>query len=476
MTECYEMIIGLEVHVELKTKTKIFCSCKTDFGAPQNTQICPVCMGLPGALPTLNGKVVEYAAKAGLALNCEIAGFSKQDRKNYFYPDLPKAYQISQFDRPLCERGHLDIETEGGAKRIGITRIHIEEDAGKLVHHREKGTMIDCNRCGVPLIEIVSEPDIRSADEAKAYLQKLRTVILYTGVSDCKMNEGSLRCDVNLSVRKKGETKLGTRTEMKNLNSFQFIGKAIEYEFRRQVEVIESGGEVVQETRRFDASNGKTFSMRTKENANDYRYFPDPDLLPVIMTKERVEEIRGTIPTLPDVRKAVYSEKYGLPSCDGEALTSDIYLADYFEAAAEKTKYPKLVSNMLLSEIMGLVEGDGFSIGIHPKNLGKLADLAGDETINSATVKKLIRRMLEKDFDPEAVVVAEGLGQINDLEVIKGFAKAAIEQCDKSVEDYKKGKKTASKAVIGKAMALSSGKANPRILGAAVEAMLEELL
>ena len=278
----YEMVIGLEVHVELKTATKIFCGCSTKFGAAPNTQCCPVCTGMPGSLPVLNGKVVEYAVKAGLATGCKIATYSKQDRKNYFYPDLPKAYQISQYDLPLCSEGHLDIETESGKKRIGITRIHIEEDAGKLVHQEGKGTFIDCNRCGVPLIEIVSEPDMRSAEEAKAYLQKLRAIILYTGVSDCKMNEGSLRCDVNLSIRKKGSDKLGTRTEMKNLNSFQNVVKAIEYEYARQVSVLEEGGEVIQETRRFDMNTGKTSSMRSKENADDYRYFPDPDLVPIV--------------------------------------------------------------------------------------------------------------------------------------------------------------------------------------------------
>ena len=290
----YEMVIGLEVHAELKTETKIFCSCPTAFGAAPNTQCCPVCMGLPGTLPVLNRKVVDYAVKAGLAMHCTIASYSKEDRKNYFYPDLPKAYQISQYDLPLCREGYLDIETESGAKRIGITRIHIEEDAGKLIHDDKNGTMIDCNRCGVPLIEIVSEPDIRSAQEAKAYLQKLRAIILYTGVSDCRMEEGSLRCDVNLSVRKAGETAFGTRTEMKNLNSFQFIVKAIEYEYRRQVDELENGGVILQETRRFDPDSGKTFAMRGKENANDYRYFPDPDLPPIVLDAATVAALAGS--------------------------------------------------------------------------------------------------------------------------------------------------------------------------------------
>lgn len=475
MIKDYEMVIGLEVHVELKTKTKIFCSCSTAFGAAPNTQTCPVCMGLPGVLPVLNGKVVEYAVKAGLATNCKIANYSKQDRKNYFYPDLPKAYQISQYDLPLCEHGYLDIETENGTKRIGITRIHIEEDAGKLVHDDEKGTMIDCNRCGVPLIEIVSEPDIRSAEEAKAYLQKLRAIILYTGVSDCKMQEGSLRCDVNLSVRKKGTEKFGTRTEMKNLNSFQFIGKAIEYEYKRQVEAIEAGEEIVQETRRFDANTGKTYSMRTKENANDYRYFPDPDLPPIELTDARIGDIRASIPSLPDERKAMYMEKYSLSAYDGEVITTDIALANYFEAAAAKTMYPKLVANMLLSEVMRLVETETFECNIAPENFAALATLAGEEVINSSTVKKLIKEMWACDCDPVEKVEREGLAQINDEAVILPMVVAAIEANPKSVADYKKGKVAAAKAIIGKVMAVSGGKANPVIIQKLVEEKLAEM-
>ena len=418
MIKDYEMVIGLEVHVELKTETKIFCSCPTTFGAAPNTQTCPVCLGLPGTLPVLNGKVVDYAVKAGLATNCTIARYSKQDRKNYFYPDLPKAYQISQYDLPLCEHGWLDIETAEGAKRIGITRIHIEEDAGKLVHDDEKGTMIDCNRCGVPLIEIVSEPDIRSAEEAKAYLQKLRAIILYTGVSDCKMNEGSLRCDVNLSVRKKGTEAFGTRTEMKNLNSFQFIVKAIEYEYKRQVEAIEAGEKIIQETRRFDANSGKTYSMRTKENANDYRYFPDPDLPPIKLTDEKIAALQAQIPRLPDARKKEYMEKYGLSAYDGEVLTTDMALADYFEQAAAETKYPKLVANMLLSEVMRLADGEDSICKILPNRMAALASLSGDGVINSATVKKLIKELWEADFDVEEKVVCEGLAQVSDEAVI----------------------------------------------------------
>lgn len=474
MIKDYEMVIGLEVHVELKTKTKIFCSCPTTFGAAPNTQTCPVCLGLPGTLPVLNGQVVDYAVKAGLATNCTIARFSKQDRKNYFYPDLPKAYQISQYDLPLCEHGWLDIETGDGAKRIGITRIHIEEDAGKLMHDNEKGTMIDCNRCGVPLIEIVSEPDIRSAEEAKAYLQKLRAIILYTGVSDCKMNEGSLRCDVNLSVRKKGAEAFGTRTEMKNLNSFQFIGKAIEYEYKRQVEAIEAGEKIVQETRRFDANTGKTYSMRTKENANDYRYFPDPDLPPIRLTDEKIAQLQAQIPRLPDQRKKEYMEKYGLSAYDGEVLTTDMAMADYFEKAAAGTRYPKLVANMLLSEVMRLADGEESVCKILPQRMATLATLSGDGVINSATVKKLIKELWETDFDVEEKVQREDLAQVSDEAVILKWVQEAIRQNPKSVADYQKGKKAAAKAIVGKVMAVSGGRANPTVVDRLVEETLNE--
>lgn len=461
MIKDYEMVIGLEVHVELKTKTKIFCSCPTDFGAEPNTQTCPVCMGLPGTLPVLNGKVVDYAVKAGLATNCTIAKYSKQDRKNYFYPDLPKAYQISQYDLPLCENGWLDIETENGPKKIGITRIHIEEDAGKLVHDDTHGTMIDCNRCGVPLIEIVSEPDIRSAEEAKAYLQKLRAIILYTGVSDCKMQEGSLRCDVNLSVRKKGTEKFGTRTEMKNINSFAFVVKAIEYEYKRQVEAIEAGETIVQETRRFDPDSGKTFSMRTKENANDYRYFPDPDLPPIILTDDEIKALGTQIPELPDARKKKYIEQYELSAYDGELLTNDKSMADYFEAAAANTKYPKLLANMMISEMMRLITTENFECKISPEHMACLASLAGDEVINSSTAKKLLVRMWENDFDPAEIVKAENLEQINDEAILLGYIREAIEANPRSVADYKRGKTIAAKSIVGQAMAKSKGKANP---------------
>ena len=463
MIKDYEMVIGLEVHVELKTKTKIFCSCSTTYGAKPNTQTCPVCMGLPGVLPVLNKKVVEYAVKAGLATNCKIAHFSKQDRKNYFYPDLPKAYQISQYDIPLCENGYLMIETEEGSKRIGITRIHIEEDAGKLVHDDKYGTMIDCNRCGVPLIEIVSEPDIRSAKEAVAYLEKLRTIILYSGISECKRNEGAFRCDVNLSVRKKGQTEFGTRTEMKNINSSQYVAQAIEYEYKRQVETIESGGRIVQETRKFDQETGKTYAMRTKENANDYRYFPDPDLPPIELTDADILKLEREIGELPDERKQKFMKTYGLTAYDSDALLADPAMANYFEEVAKHTTYYKIVANIFTTEIMRLSKED-FFCPVKAENMAKLAILFGEQIINSSTVKQLFGRMWIKDIDPVEIVEKEGLAQINDREVLDAIVEEVLKSGEKLINDYRNGKRKAFEALMGKAMGLTSGKANPVVL------------
>ena len=469
----YEMVIGLEVHVELKTATKIFCSCPTAFGAEPNTQCCPVCMGMPGTLPVLNEQVVNYAIMAGIATNCQIASFSKEDRKNYFYPDLPKAYQISQYDLPLCQNGYIDIETENStSKRIGITRIHIEEDAGKLVHADGKGTFIDCNRCGVPLIEIVSEPDIRSAEEAKAYLQKLRAIILYTGISDCRMNEGSMRCDVNLSVRKKGETAFGTRTEMKNLNSFQFITKAIEFEFQRQVEAVESGEVIVQETRRFDQLAGKTLSMRRKENANDYRYFPDPDLAPIHVSPEMLQSLSNRIPVLPDQRKQEYVERYGLTAYAAEQITSQKELADYFEATAQKTDYPLLAANLILTEVMRLLAQDEVHIPISADNFARLVQYIGEGKVNSSTGKKILNMMWEKDQDPVELIRREGLEQINDKAVLREIALQVIAEQPKLTSDYKKGKAAVLQALVGQVMKKTSGKGNP----VSIQEILTELL
>ena len=472
MSTAYEMVIGLEVHVELKTKTKIFCGCSTAFGAAPNTQCCPVCMGMPGTLPVLNEQVVEYAVKAGLATHCTIARYSKEDRKNYFYPDLPKAYQISQYDLPLCEHGWLDIQTKAGEKRIGITRIHIEEDAGKLIHTASGGTLCDYNRCGVPLIEIVSEPDIRSAEEAVAYVQKLRAIMLYTGVSDCKMQEGSLRCDVNLSVRKRGEKAFGTRTEMKNLNSFQFIQKAITYEYKRQVEALEAGEKIVQETRRFDEKTGKTFSMRRKENANDYRYFPDPDLVPIVLSDTAIARLEGEIPVLPDERKAAYLERFGLTAADAEALVSQREIADYFEAAAAHSKGVKTLAHLITSEVFRLLPVGETRIPIAPAHLGRIADLLEEGRINSGTGKRLIQALWEEDQDPEALAEREGLWQQSDEGVLRPLVEQALIENEKSVSDYKNGKRQAIQPLIGQVLKKTAGKGNPVV----IRRLLEELL
>lgn len=471
----YEAVIGLEVHVELKTKTKIFCSCPTDFGAPPNTQVCPVCMGLPGALPRLNRRVAEYAVKAGLATKCRISRVSGHDRKNYFYPDLPKAYQISQYETPICYGGYLDIETKEGERRIGITRIHIEEDAGKLIHDKHSGTLIDYNRCGVPLIEIVSEPDIRSAEEAKTYLRKLRSLLLFAGISDCRMNEGSLRCDINISVRRIGQTLLGTRTEIKNLNSFAFVGKAIEAEFARQVDIVSKGGTVVRETRRFNTATGKSEAMRSKESVNDYRFFPEPDLTDVVITEEDIERLSREIPMLPHKRKRIYMEDYGLSSYDSEILSSDMALSDYFNEAVSFAdgRSVKTLVNLILGEVLRFSGGDDFSCPIKPQALARLADLLAAEQINSSTAKKLVARLFaDSSLDPEEIVKSEALFQINDREALLPIVRSAIENDPKSISDYKNGKSNALRAIVGAVMSSTASLANPRI----VEDIIEELL
>ncbi len=472
----YEMVIGLEVHCELKTKTKIFCSCPTDFGAEPNTQCCPICMGLPGTLPVLNKKVVEYAVKAGLASNCTIARYSKEDRKNYFYPDLPKAYQISQYDLPLCEHGYLDIETENGTKRIGITRIHIEEDAGKLVHDADKGTLIDCNRCGVPLIEIVSEPDIRSAEEAVAYVRKLRSILLYAGVSDCRMQEGSLRCDVNLSVRKVGTEAFGTRTEMKNINSFTFIQRAIQYEYKRQVDAIENGEVIRQETRRFDPNTGKTSCMRSKEDADDYRYFPDPDLPPICLSDEVIASLQKEIPVLPDERKKEYVRLYGLTAYDSELITSSRVLADYFESCAGRTNYPKLLANLLIGEIFRILPTDvtASDLRADPEKFASVAQLMGEGVINSSVAKKLALEVWQDGIDPIAAVKERHLEQINDPDAVRALVERTLQEQPNLLRDYRAGKTKAFTALIGRAMASSGGKANPVLLNQLLQEALDQ--
>lgn len=463
MLDGYEMVVGLEVHVELKTRTKIFCSCATTFGAAPNTQCCPVCMGFPGTLPVLNGEVVHFAVKAGLATGCEISRYSKQDRKNYFYPDLPKAYQISQYDLPLCLKGGLTVETPEGEKRIGITRIHIEEDAGKLVHDPEKGTLVDMNRCGVPLIEIVSEPDMRTPQEAVAYLQKLRAVIAYTGISDCKMNEGSLRADVNLSIHKPGEP-FGTRTEMKNLNSFQSVERAICEEYRRQVECMRKGETIVQETRRFDQQSGKTTSMRRKEDANDYRYFPDPDLAPIVLTDEQIETWRRELPALPDERKQKYMADFGLSSYAAEQLVSSKELAEYFETAVQKTKAPQTMANLMITELFRLMEGEESVSRIAPERLAVVADMQAAGEINNAAAKKTIVALWEHDFDPVRYVEEHDLKQLSDEKALLAAVRQAMAENPQMVEGYRAGKIKLKKAVMGAAMRICGGNANPELL------------
>ncbi|MBQ4066513.1 MAG: Asp-tRNA(Asn)/Glu-tRNA(Gln) amidotransferase subunit GatB [Clostridia bacterium] len=472
-TSEYETVIGLEVHAELKTSSKIFCSCSTDFGAEPNTQVCPICLGLPGTLPTLNKRALELAVRAGLSLNCTIAEVSGFDRKNYFYPDLPKAYQITQFERPICTDGSIEIETANEKKTVGITRIHMEEDAGKLIHRGDR-TLIDCNRCGVPLIEIVSEPDIRSAEEAVAYLKALRAVLLFGGVCDGKMNEGSLRCDVNLSVRRPGEP-MGTRCEIKNLNSFKFIEKAIEYEAKRQIAVLESGGTVLMETRRFDENEKKTFPMRKKESQSDYRFFPEPDLPPVVLTDRDIKRIKSRLPRLPHERMAEYSSLYSIPADDCKVLTSEPETADYFEKCAACTRFPRTASNLIITELMGIARSGESIVRILPENIGKLSDMMGDELIGSATAKRLIREMWEQDFDPAEKAEREGLYQINDEETLLGFVRAAIAKSEKAVEDYKKGKESAIKSIIGRAMGESRGRANPATVACLTEKLLSEI-
>ena len=465
--EDYEVIIGLEVHAELSTKTKIFCSCPTEFGAAPNTHTCPICMAMPGTLPVLNEKVVEYAVKAGLATNCEISRDSKNDRKNYFYPDTPRAYQISQFDKPLCEHGYIEIETEQGKKKIRLERIHIEEDAGKLNHDEfAGGSLVDLNRAGVPLIEMVSEPDLRSSGEAERYLRKLKSILEYIEVSDCKMQEGSLRADVNVSVHKPGEP-LGTRTEMKNMNSFRSIVRGIEYEIERQIDVIEDGGKIEQETLRWDDVSGKTFPMRDKEDAQDYRYFPDPDLVAIKLSEEYIENIRKTLPEMPESRKERYLRDYKLSEKDAGIITSSKYLSDLFEKASEICGNYKAVNNWIISDISRILnetEMDPKEIPFDAKQLAKLVTLIDKGTISSSIGKKVLIELFENPRDPEDIIKEKGWIQISDEGAIKEVVLKIIEANPQSVADFKAGKDRALGFLVGQAMKETKGKANPQML------------
>ena len=474
--EDYEIVIGLEVHSELSTKTKIFCSCPTEFGGEPNTHCCPVCMAMPGTLPVLNEKVVEYAIKAGLATNCEIASISKNDRKNYFYPDLPKAYQISQYDMPLCEHGYVEIEVGGEKKKIGLTRIHIEEDAGKLNHDDYgRGSLVDLNRAGVPLIEIVSEPDLRSSEEVDLYLKKLKSILEYIEVSDCKMQEGSLRADVNVSVRKKGQKEFGTRTEMKNMNSFKSIVRAIDYEAERQIEVLEDGGKIDQETLRWDDVSGKTFPMRDKEDAQDYRYFPDPDLVAIKISEEMKENIRKSLPEMPESRKERYINEYKLPEYDSNILISSKYFSDLFEGATKVCNNAKAVSNWIMTDItkeLNEKELEPSDIPFTAEELGKLVVLIDKGTISSSIAKKVLDEMFKEPRDPQKIIEEKGWVQISDEGAIKEIVLKIIEANPQSVADFKAGKDKAVGFLVGQAMKETRGKANPQMLN---KMFLEEL-
>ena len=474
--EDYEVIIGLEVHAELSTKTKIFCSCKTEFGAEPNTHICPVCMALPGALPVLNEKVVEYAVKAGLATNCSISKDSRNDRKNYFYPDLPKAYQISQADKPLCNNGYIEIEDDNGnTKKVRILRIHIEEDAGKLNHNEfGGGSLVDLNRAGVPLIEIVSEPDIRSEAEADRYLKKLKSILQYIDVSDCKMQEGSLRADVNVSVHKKGEP-FGTRTEMKNMNSFKSISRAIEYEKNRQIDELERGNTITQETLRWDDLEGRTFSMRNKEDAQDYRYFPEPDLGVIKLSDEYIENIKKELPEMPESRKERYINELGLSEKDSNNITSSKFLSDLFEKAGEISGNYKAVCNWINSDIARIVnekEIEPEQIPFTAEELAELVKLIDKGTISSSIAKKVLDELFENPRKPSQIIEEKGWIQISDEGQIKEVVLKILAENEQSVIDYKAGKDRALGFLVGQAMKETKGKANPKMLN---QMFLEEL-
>lgn len=479
----YEAVIGLEVHTELQTTTKIFCGCKTSFGAEPNTNVCPVCLGLPGVLPVLNKRVLEFAVRAGLALNCEISRFSKFDRKNYYYPDLPKNFQTSQFDLPICERGHLDIEVNGEKKQIRITRAHMEEDAGKLVHHGTSITdsdysLVDYNRTGTPLLEIVTEPDMRSAKEAVAYLEKMRAILQYIGISDCRMEEGSLRCDANVSVRPVGQKELGTKAEIKNINSFKGVEKAIEYEALRQAEILEDGGKIIQETRTWDEKEGVTKSMRTKEEANDYRYFPEPDLAPFTVSEEYIEDIRKTLPELPDERRERYIANFGLSSTDAQYMTNDKDTSDYFEKVVAAGADPKASVNWIMGEFASQLSNAGIEIAkapVTPENLAKLLALIAKETISGKIAKKVFAEMWKDGADPEEIVKAQGLVQISDTGALKELVVKVIANNPKAVEDFKAGKKKAVGALVGQIMKETKGKANPKVINELLNDELKKL-
>lgn len=473
----WEIVMGLEVHTELSTKTKIFCNCSTQFGGEPNTHVCEICSGMPGTLPLLNKKVVEYAVRTGLATNCTITQYNKFDRKNYFYPDLPKAYQISQLYLPICRNGYIEVDTaEGEKKKIRIHEIHMEEDAGKLIHDEwEDCTLVDYNRCGVPLLEIVSEPDFRSADEVLQYLENLRAILQFIGASDCKMQEGSLRADINLSVRKKGEEKFGVRTEMKNMNSFKAIQRAIEYESQRQIELLEEGGVVTQETRRWDDNKGVSTAMRSKEDAQDYKYFPEPDLPPIEISDEYIENIKNNMPELPQQKKQRYMTELGLPEYDTNILTGSVYLVRLFERTVEVTGNPKDSANWIMGELMKLLNDSQTlpeNMSFEFDSLGKIINLVNSGKINRGTGKKVLEKVFTDNVEPEKYIEENNLGAMTDTGAIKSVIEQVIAENEKSVNEYKGGKTQAFQYLIGQSMRALRGKAPAQ----EVQKILKELL
>ncbi len=480
MSRQYETVIGLEVHVELATSTKIFCGCSTAFGGAPNTHTCPVCTGMPGSLPVLNRQVVEYALAVGLAANCQINRQCRFDRKNYFYPDNPQNYQISQLYLPVCYDGWVEIETAGGRKKIGIHEIHMEEDAGKLIHDEwEDCSLVDFNRSGVPLIEIVSEPDMRSGEEVIAYLDKLRMMIQYLGASDCKLQEGSMRADVNLSVREAGSTRMGTRTEMKNLNSFKAIARAIEGERKRQIELIEEGKEVVQETRRWDDNKECSYAMRSKEDAQDYRYFPDPDLTPVVISDQWIKEIKDRQPEMQPEKIIRYQKEFGLPEYDARILTGSKHMADIFEETVAICEKPKEASNWLMVEAMRLLkelEQDPEDMAFSPGNLAGLINLVAKGVINRTTAKNVFEEIFVHDTDPEAYVEERGLKMVSDEGALQKAAREVLEANPQSVADYRSGKEKAMGFLVGQTMRLMKGKADPGLVNKIVKDLLTNRL
>lgn len=475
----YIPTIGLEIHAELSTKSKIFCDCPVSFGGDPNTRCCPVCTGMPGTLPVLNKKAVEYTVRAGLALNCEINEFSKLDRKNYFYPDLPKAYQISQFDLPICKNGGLKINTADGEKFIRIERIHLEEDAGKLLHDGfDKYSLADYNRCGVPLIEIVTKPDLSSSEEAREFVEKVRLMLLYSGVSDCRMEEGSLRADVNVSIRPFGTDELGTRTEMKNINSIRGIARSIDAEIQRQTELLEEGKKITQETRRWDDNKGESKSMRSKEDAHDYRYFPEPDVVPITFTKEAIEAIRGQLPELPDRRFAKYTSQYGLSATDANLLLTSVGLSDFFESAANECGNPKSASNFIIVEVLRRLNDSGLAADDIPFGgsvLGRLIKMVEGEEITAANAKKVLAEMFETGKEPEAIVAEKGYKVINDSSEVENTVKEILANNEKAVAEYLDGKEKTFGFLMGQCSRALAGRGNPKVVQEVLRNELEKL-